>query len=109
MTEAELERSVRNLLRDHGLFGYHTHDSRRSPAGFPDWVIVGQAVLFRELKSADGVLSPEQTRVKYTLLAAGADFAVWRPDDLISGQIQRELAAIAGRTPRHRQNGESRD
>lgn len=97
MTEAELEGAVRNLLTTFGLYGYHTYDSRRSQAGFPDWVIVGQAVLFRELKTDSGQLSSEQTRVKYALQAAGADWDVWRPRDLIAGRIQDQLFAISRR------------
>ena len=96
MTEGELERHVRRLLADLRLYGYHTHDSRRSAPGFPDWVIIGRAgVLFRELKSAAGELSPEQRRVRNLLMAAGQDWAVWRPADLASGRIARELAAVA--------------
>lgn len=105
MTEAELETEVRKLLKRYDVYGYHAHDSRRSQAGFPDWVVIGTRVLFRELKSADGQLSTEQTEVKYALLAARADWGVWRPADLRSRRIARELAAIARPTTHHRQSG----
>jgi hypothetical protein len=95
MTEAELETAVRALLKLHGLWGYHTHDSRRSEPGWPDWCIIGRRVIYRELKSQGGKLSSEQTRVRNLLLAAGQDWAVWRPADLHSGRIQRELAAVS--------------
>lgn len=97
MTEAELDAQVRQLLCQLGLFGYHVHDSRRSAAGWPDWVIVGRTVLYRELKSETGGLSPEQRRVRNLLLAADADWALWRPSDLRSGRIHRELAAASRR------------
>ncbi|MCW2900619.1 MAG: hypothetical protein JWO67_2884, partial [Streptosporangiaceae bacterium] len=51
-------------------------------------------IIFRELKSADGQLTGEQRRVGYLLQAAAQDWAVWRPADLVSGRIERELAAI---------------
>lgn len=97
MSEAELERAVRDLLKRHGLYGYHTTDSRWSTArGFPDWVIIGRrGILWRELKSPWGQLTPDQRRVRNLLVAAGADWDVWRPADLESGRIDREMSAIA--------------
>lgn len=94
MSEADLEAAVRDLLKTFGLWGYHPYDSRRSEPGWPDWVIVGRRILYRELKSADGQLAPAQVRVRNLLQAAGADWAVWRPADLVSGRISAELAAI---------------
>src|SRR4051812_4431517 len=53
MTETELDRAVRELQSKYHLRGYSIGDSRRSPSGWPDWVIVGNGpVMFRELKSA---------------------------------------------------------
>lgn len=93
MTEAELDRAVRDVIALYGLYGYHTYDSRRSARGWPDWVVVGRRLLFRELKTIDGRLTSEQRKVGYLLQAAGADWDVWRPGDLVSGRIARELAA----------------
>lgn len=95
VTEAELERAVRGLLKLHRLWGYHPHDSRRSEPGFPDWTIIGLRVLFRELKTDTGQLTKEQVRVRNMLQAAGEDWSCWRPEDLRSGRIARELAAVA--------------
>lgn len=81
----------------YGLYGYHTADSRRSAKGFPDWVIVGKRVLWRELKSAYGMPTAEQRQVGYLLQAAGADWDVWRPLDLVSGRIARELQEVSRR------------
>lgn len=106
MTEAELERAVRGLLKTYRLWGYHPYDSRRSEPGFPDWTIIGSRVLFRELKAEAGQLSREQVRVRNLLQAAGADWAVWRPSDLRSGRIAAELAAVRpGRSPRGARSG----
>lgn len=95
MTEAELERAVRDLLKVYRLYGYHARDSRRDARGLPDWIILGRRALWRELKTQSGRLEPDQLRVRNLLLAAGQDWAVWRPSDLRSGRIERELAALA--------------
>lgn len=55
---------------------YHTHDSRRSARGFPDWVLVhpGQRrVLFLELKGWLGQATAEQLDWLRDLDAAGAE------------------------------------
>lgn len=63
--------------------------------GFPDVVLAGEGgLLFRELKSAKGILSPEQKVWLDVLAAAGADAGVWRPADLRSGRIEAETRAI---------------
>ena len=73
---------------------YHNPDSRRSQAGFPDLVLISSTrrrALFRELKKQDGRVSPQQKVVLAAMTAAGLDAAVWRPSDLASGRIAREL------------------
>lgn len=94
MSEAELQRLVADLCAELGLHHYHTFDSRRSEPGFPDSVIAGTGILFRELKSRDGVLKPEQRRWGRILERAGGNWAVWRPADWHSGVIRRQLEAI---------------
>lgn len=90
-----LEANVLRLMADLGLWGYHTHDSRRSEKGWPDWVILGPSgSLFRELKSERGTLSVEQRRVGSRLLRAGLDWSTWRPSDLFAGTIARQLRGI---------------
>lgn len=64
--------------------------------GWPDltlWNGKQQRVLFVELKSAAGVVSSDQTRVLASLRAAGAEVAVWYPDDLLEAH-----AVLAGRS-----------
>jgi VRR-NUC domain len=96
MSEALLDRQIRAIATSLGLLSYHTHNSQRSPAGFPDLVLVGQKVIFRELKTQTGRVSPAQAQWIAALTAAGQDAGLWRPADLLSGQIARELAAAAG-------------
>jgi hypothetical protein len=93
MTEAELQALVADACKHFGLHHYHTHDSRRSTSGFPDSVIVGVRVLYRELKDDTGKLSVAQRSWGSRLTAAGADWQVWRPADWHSGLILRQLGS----------------
>ena len=97
MSEAELDRAIRAILRDlPGLRCYHTYDSRRSPHGFPDLVIAGaNGVLWRELKREAGKLTLPQIQWLDVLAAGGQDAGTWRPGDLLCGRIARELAELA--------------
>ena len=64
--------------------------------GFPDLLIMGRnGLLFRECKMPGNTLRPNQELWRNALLATGRDWAVWYPEDLRSGQIETELAAIA--------------
>jgi VRR-NUC domain len=98
MTESELDEHIRRIVADlPSVKRYHTFDSRKSPSGFPDLVLVGpRGVLFRELKRQAKKPTPAQAEWLAALCRAGADAAVWRPSDLLSERIGRELAAIAG-------------
>jgi hypothetical protein len=91
--ERAFQAHVEQMCRMLGLRFYHTHDSRRSQRGFLDLVIVGRKVLFRELKTTRGRVTPEQQEWLDALTAAGQDAAVWRPDQW--DQIQTELEDIA--------------
>ena len=102
MTEEQLENEIRRILRqlaamNRRVLGYHTRDSRRSPAGFPDWVFAGPGgYMFRELKAAGKQPTPKQREWILVLDQAGADVGVWWPEDFTNGTIARELASIAG-------------
>jgi hypothetical protein len=90
-----LDAHVRRYLKDLRLLGYHTNDSRRSQKGFPDWTITGKRTIFRELKTQRGKVTAEQREWLDALTLAGDDAKVWRPSDLLAGDIARELAAIS--------------
>lgn len=94
MTERSLQASIIELCKLFGLKWYHTYDSRRSNMGWPDLVIYGSGILYRELKDATRKLTAHQVQCGDDLRRAGQDWAVWRPLDLQSGRIENELRAI---------------
>jgi len=90
---------VIDLITYRNLWCFHITDSRTAPAGWPDLTILGQGgILYREFKTATGRLSSAQKHVIGLLEASGQNVKVWRPADLQSGLIVRELDAI--RRPR---------
>lgn len=61
MTEAQLAANIAATATRLGWLRYHTHDSRRSPSGFPDEVLArGPRIIFAELKRQRGKLSTTQ-------------------------------------------------
>jgi len=83
MTEKEFLQQVRDLAKLCGWLVYHTYDSRRSPEGFPDLVLVrGNKVVFVELKAAKGRVTPSQ-RVWLDALekVQQVETHLWRPVD----------------------------
>lgn len=80
ISEADFQAKVIAKAKGNGWEYYHTHDSRRSPEGFPDLVLVrGQSLMFVELKKEKGTVSPEQEKWLKLLAATGAIACVWRP------------------------------
>lgn len=65
--------------------------------GWPDLVLVNERMgelLFVELKSTDGELTPEQAAWLCALQNVGQRADVWRPSDWTSGHIQRVLEGV---------------
>lgn len=96
MTEAALLAEVRDELDGRGLWHLHISQAKRTSRGWPDLVIMGGGrMLYRELKTTEGRLSAAQWTVRGMIEAAGGDYAVWRPRELLTGQIERELDRLA--------------
>lgn len=97
LPETVLQSNVTSYAKRKHLLHYHTHRSDRSEGGFPDSVIVGNWVMYRELKSdKDGAkVSEAQQEWIEGLEAAGVDADVWWPIDWESGKIQDEMNACA--------------
>ena len=98
-SEQNFEDWVVRQAERHGFCGFHVRHSVASVRGvhrlgrltndhsdafgWPDWQFyrAGGPILYRELKSDDGVLSVYQKQCHERLRMAGADVAVWRPSD----------------------------
>ena len=83
MTEAELLEQVRTVALTCGWHIYHTFDSRRSAAGFPDLVLVRPPrVIFTELKRQNGRLTiPQEMWGEVLEQCRGVAYYLWRPSD----------------------------
>jgi hypothetical protein len=108
-SEADLYDAVEDLCKLYHLRIAHFRTARTKTGwrtavagdgvGWPDVVVVGPAgVLYRELKTKTGRPTAEQLVWLEALQRAGQDAVIWRPEDLRSGRIQRELWQITGRT-----------
>jgi hypothetical protein len=118
MTEAELVNRIVEHCRGTGWLVMHQRPAvNRSGRwstpiqgvkGFPDLVLAPTprgprkpltprlGVLIVECKTEKGRLEPEQIRWRDALLAAGADWRLWRPMDWLSGHIERVLEPVFG-------------
>ncbi len=95
MTEAQLQDTVVAMCKLLDVAWYHPYFSRRSAAGWPDLALCGTTgFITRELKTERGKLTADQQRWGSMLRQAGISWDVWRPGDLQSGRIQRELLNI---------------
>lgn len=98
MTENQLLREVMKLCGRHDVELDHRYQPVQDRAGWPDCSLLGtSAAAFRELKTATGRLSLAQRRTGERMRVAGLDFDVWRPEDLESGRIEAEIAALSGK------------
>ena len=103
MSETELQNNIIQFAQLNSWCAYHTHDSRRSQAGFPDLVLVRDGhLIFAELKSQTGRLSEPQAMWCDELFKVEAHNMVestrpniavylWRPSMWLSGEIQKVL------------------
>lgn len=89
ISEAAFQRLVCDVAGWLGWEHHHHLVSKGSGPGWPDLVLArrtgpnpGEArVIFRELKTERGAASVEQLRWGAYLLAAGLDWAIWRPSN----------------------------
>lgn len=95
MTEAQFQETVVAMCKLLHVAWYHPYFSRRSAPGWPDLALCGtRGFMLRELKTEKGQVTPEQQQWGHLLRHAGQSWDVWRPADLKSGRILRELEAI---------------
>lgn len=85
---------VRKHAQSHGWLEYHTYNSRKSPAGFPDLCMVRNGrLIFAELKTSKGKESCAQRLWLESLRAVpGIEVYLWRPADwpTIEAVLQRK-------------------
>lgn len=82
--EKDFLEQIRELAKIFGWEYYHTWQSIHSPRGFPDIVLVRPPrIIFAELKSSSGKLSPAQKRwLDQLMQCPGVEAYLWRPEDL---------------------------
>jgi len=81
MTEKAWGGRVEQLARLNGWKFYHTWQSIHSAPGFPDYVFVRDGeVMYVELKTEKGKLTPAQLTWRDLLVAARQEYYVWRPN-----------------------------
>lgn len=84
LTEKQWQAQVVEWAHRGGWRVFHVYDMTRSAGGFPDLVLVkpGRPVIYAELKTVNGRISPQQKAWLADLKdAEGADVYVWRPTD----------------------------
>ena len=96
MSEADLEENIRDACKKFGIIRFHVRFSLGTTPGLPDDILIGPSgILWRECKNQKNKPTPDQVKTGEALTALGQDFAIWRPSDWLSGQIQAELLAIS--------------
>ena len=77
LTEAQYQAQIVKAAKAHGWMVYHTYDSRRSTAGFPDLVLVRPPrLLFAEIKLEKEPVTPSQYEWLTGLKECGEVYAI---------------------------------
>tara|TARA_R100000306_G_scaffold38814_1_gene38551 strand:+ start:747 stop:1142 length:396 start_codon:yes stop_codon:yes gene_type:complete len=78
--ERDLQRNVQELARAYGWTDWHVLRSKGMRAGFPDLVLIRPPdLVWVELKSEKGRLSPAQKEMHEMLRACGQQVYLWYP------------------------------
>jgi hypothetical protein len=82
LSEKEFQSAVVKEAKRLGWRVYHTHDSRKSEAGFPDLVLLrGPRIMVAELKVGSNKPSADQLNWIEYFGDAGVENHVWYPTD----------------------------
>lgn len=91
LTEKQFQDQVIQLAKLFGWLVYHTYDSRRSVAGFPDLILLRRGeMIVAELKVGKNKPSTDQNRwLNEFGLVSEANVFVWYPEhwDLIQARL----------------------
>lgn len=83
VTEAQFQSQIRQAALLYQWAFYHTHDSRRSDAGFPDCIMVRPPrLIVAELKVDGKDATPGQQWWLDLFARAGAETYVWHPSEM---------------------------
>jgi hypothetical protein len=107
--ERDWQKFIINLAHTLGwrIAHFHTAQNQRGQwltpvaadgAGFPDLVLVRDRIVYAELKTNTGKLSPQQVLWQQAITAAGGEHHVWRPRDREA--VQRVLQRTTLNRPR---------
>lgn len=81
VSEEAFQADVIRLAKSLGYLVYHTRNSKRCEPGYPDLCLCGHGrLIFAELKTRTGTVSPEQAAWLEAIRAAGVPAFVWRPE-----------------------------
>lgn len=99
MKEKELLETIKSLAKLTGWLIYHTYDSRKSPEGFPDLVLVKPPdVIFVELKTDIGRLREKQKIwLEWLKRSSRVKTFLWTPQDWWNGTIAEILTGTTQR------------
>jgi hypothetical protein len=97
VSEKEWQAQIIELAELYGWFVYHTYDSRRSAAGWPDLVLARPTtgeLIYVELKTDKGRVTKAQQTWLRILQDCNQETHVWRPRDFdaIHDRLKRPAA-----------------
>lgn len=74
-----MQAGIIGCAKAHGWLAYHTYDSRRSPEGFPDLILIRWArLVVMELKVRKNIVTPAQQAWLVAFAGVGAEVYVVR-------------------------------
>jgi hypothetical protein len=97
VTEREFQQQIIDTARLLGWKCYHTFDSRRSEAGYPDLCLVRDRIVWLECKTEAGRVSPAQADWIAAINAAGGNALVVRPsqwDEIVRSLKAKPIPAV---------------
>ena len=104
--EDAFQAQIIQLATLHGWTHYHTHDSRKSVAGFPDLILIRGAVLLAvEVKQGTNTTTDEQRVWLQHFRDTGAGAWVYRPTPAPTAEQWPHVATavpVIGRAPKVR-------
>ena len=95
MDEAAWQKRITDLCDVLAIKWWHDTDSRRNKSGLPDLILVGNRVLFAELKVRRNRPTAEQTEWINALRNAGQEAVVWWPEQWPS--VEKRLRDLSPR------------